>query len=586
MMSKVQQYLPWVVFFIALLYAGQKIMVPDQIKSEFNLNTFREIPVSAGGRTKPLDTVARNSLKNMSGRQSLKIEEEIETEEGPKKVVRQVSAIEWYIELITDPDESVTRRVFRIDHPDVLAMLGLQDEKRTRFSFEEIIEEGALINEQAGKAFAVKAKARDPFQNAILVLNQRLMLYSRLSQMQEPYLVPPLRIGEDWRSFVDVLTENPSDPDALSMLRMLQNYRIDDSQRFNMALVEFDQLIETQIPSEARKARYEVVYNQAQPFYTASILYVFAFLLGCFGLLMSQSPKSGLSKALFANMTSLILVAFIVQTIGITSRIYLQGRPPVTNLYSSAVFIGWFTAILGLIIDRQMKLGLGGIMASAIGFGTLIVAHNLGSSGDTMEMMQAVLDTNFWLATHVVVVTIGYSATFFAGFLATAYVLLGVFTKTLDHERGKSLSKMIYGVICFATLMSFVGTVLGGIWADQSWGRFWGWDAKENGAALIVLMNLLILHARWGGMVRDRGVAVLAIGGNIITAWSWFGTNMLGVGLHSYGFTNSAVFWIMVFMLIQIGLMIIGLIPMQVWRSKFARAAKTPGGKPSASPAG
>ena len=91
---------------------------------------------------------------------------------------------------------------------------------------------------------------------------------------------------------------------------------------------------------------------------------------------------------------------------------------------------------------------------------------------------------------------------------------------------------MIYGVVCFATLFSFVGTVLGGIWADQSWGRFWGWDPKENGALLIVIWNALILHARWGGMVKQRGMAVLAVVGNIVTAWSWFGTNMLGVGLH------------------------------------------------------
>jgi ABC-type transport system involved in cytochrome c biogenesis permease subunit len=252
--------------------------------------------------------------------------------------------------------------------------------------------------------------------------------------------------------------------------------------------------------------------------------------------------------------------------------VYLQGRPPVTNLYSSSVFIGWFSVIIGLIVERQMKLGLGGIMASVIGFGTLIVAHNLGSSGDTMEMMQAVLDSNFWLATHVVVITIGYSATFFAGFLAISYVLLGVFSKTLDRERGKSLVKMTYGVICFATVTSFVGTVLGGIWADQSWGRFWGWDAKENGAALIVIWNLLILHARWGGMIRDRGLVVLAIFGNIVTAWSWFGTNMLGVGLHSYGFTESAVFWLSMFVLSQLALMALGIIPLKIWRSKFLRS--------------
>jgi len=165
------------------------------------------------------------------------------------------------------------------------------------------------------------------------------------------------------------------------------------------------------------------------------------------------------------------------------------------------------------------------------------------------------------------VVTIGYSATFLAGFLAVAYILLGVFTPLMRSELGKSLPKTVYGVICFASLASFVGTVLGGIWADQSWGRFWGWDPKENGAALIVLMNLLILHARWGGMVRERGVAVLAVGGNIVTAWSWFGTNMLGVGLHSYGFMASAVFWLALFMLSQLLIMGIGLTPLRLWRS-------------------
>ena len=344
-----------------------------------------------------------------------------------------------------------------------------------------------------------------------------------------------------------------------------------DATAFNEQLASYDELVHDLLPYDVNKARYEVSFNQIQPFIVSAVLYLGAFLCGCFGLLSSQMTKPDWSRSLLRSMTSLIIVAFIVQTIGIISRVYLQGRPPVTNLYSSAVFIGWFCVIIGLFAERLMKNGLSGIMASVIGFGTLIIAHNLGSSGDTMEMMQAVLDSNFWLATHVVVVTIGYSATFFAGFLAIAYVLLGVFTPTLDRDRGRSLIKMVYGVICFATITSFVGTVLGGIWADQSWGRFWGWDAKENGAALIVLWNLLILHARWGGMIRERGLVNLAIFGNIITAWSWFGTNMLGVGLHSYGFTQSAVFWIAVFVLSQLILISVGMLPMKIWRSKFAK---------------
>ena len=118
---------------------------------------------------------------------------------------------------------------------------------------------------------------------------------------------------------------------------------------------------------------------------------------------------------------------------------------------------------------------------------------------------------------------------------------------------------MIYGIVCFATLFSFVGTVLGGIWADQSWGRFWGWDPKENGALMIVIWNAAILHARWGGLIRERGLVAMAIFGNAVTAWSFFGTNMLGIGLHSYGFMDKAFAWLMVFVCIQIAVMTGGL---------------------------
>jgi ABC-type transport system involved in cytochrome c biogenesis permease subunit len=112
-------------------------------------------------------------------------------------------------------------------------------------------------------------------------------------------------------------------------------------------------------------------------------------------------------------------------------------------------------------------------------------------------------------------------------------VVRGALTRSLDQATADALAKMIYGIVCFATLFSFVSTVRGGIWADQSWGRFWGWDPKENGALHIVVWNAIILHARWGGLVKARGLSMLAIFGNIVTAWSWFGVNMLGVGLHS-----------------------------------------------------
>src|SRR6202035_3640854 len=125
---------------------------------------------------------------------------------------------------------------------------------------------------------------------------------------------------------------------------------------------------------------------------------------------------------------------------------------------------------------------------------------------------------------------------------------------------------------CFAMLLSFTGTILGGIWADQSWGRFWGWDPKENGALIIVLWNAIILHARWGGLVRERGLMNLAVFGNIVTSWSWFGVNMLGIGLHSYGFMDGAVKWLMLFMVGEVALIILGCLPLKLWKSFQTRS--------------
>jgi ABC-type transport system involved in cytochrome c biogenesis permease subunit len=239
----------------------------------------------------------------------------------------------------------------------------------------------------------------------------------------------------------------------------------------------------------------------------------------------------------------------------------------VTNLYSSAVFIGWAGMLLGLVLEAIFKLGFGNIIAAVAGFSTLLIAHFLSLDGDTLIVMQAVLDTNFWLATHVTCVTLGYATTFVAGLLGILYIVMGFFTPKLSGDLSKALSRMIYGTLCFAIFFSFVGTVLGGLWADDSWGRFWGWDPKENGALIIVLWNALILHARWGAMVRDRGLAVLAVVGNIVTSWSWFGVNELGVGLHSYGFTEGVLLALGIFVASQLALVGIGCLPKSTWWS-------------------
>jgi ABC-type transport system involved in cytochrome c biogenesis permease subunit len=411
----------------------------------------------------------------------------------------------------------------------------------------------------------------------------------------------------------------------------------------------------------------ELNYNRFAPFLRCIGLYVIAFLLSVFGFAFKAAEWPQLGEAIRKSSIGVLLLAFLVHVVGLFVRMDLMNYTLVfvTNLYSSAIFIGAGCVALGLVLERLFPIGIAAIVASVLGVATTIVAHNLATE-DTLEMMEAVLDTNFWLATHVTTVTLGYTATFVAGFLAAAYAFLmfcsvvrdsfhtpgppspdrlfaygaaslgivflpmsigwvlfdalgkfevipgilgeltryamiavaGVYFVVLLVSRAgadgvdahgkpvptpvpkfaqpvvamgltpnltKVLGQMIYGVIAFATVLSFIGTVLGGIWADQSWGRFWGWDPKENGAVLIVLWNALILHARWCGLVKTRGIAVLAILGNIITAWSWFGTNQLGIGLHAYGFDTRLAdgctnFWFSMSVIAAIGL-----IPSRFW---------------------
>ncbi|MDY3557146.1 cytochrome c biogenesis protein ResB [Gemmata sp. JC717] len=453
-------------------------------------------------------------------------------------------------------------------------------------------------------------------------------------------------------------------PAAQSWDKMLSAYRAKDAAGFNAAVADYRGTHLGGVPpAEARRAGVEVAYNRFAPFYQLSGLYVLAFVLAVVGFVMHAAERPRWAAALRKADAALLLVLLAVHTAALLVRMYLMERPGVfvTNLYSSAIFIGWGCVALCLVLERIFPIGVGNTVAAVLGLSTCIVAHNLGTQ-DTLEMMEAVLDTNFWLATHVTTVTLGYTATFVAGFLGAVYIVLMLATVVRDSyrssgepsvgallafgtavlglvaipvffmwfakaaldrfeviptalldfgfwvataaavvygalllvlrvsaagvdaqgrplqgqvppvaqpvtglgltpESGKVLGQMMYGVIAFATLLSFIGTVLGGIWADQSWGRFWGWDPKENGAVLIVLWNALILHARWCGLVKARGVAALAVFGNAITAWSWFGTNQLSIGLHAYGFDERLAdgcfnFWLLQFVILLVGVAI------------------------------
>jgi ABC-type transport system involved in cytochrome c biogenesis permease subunit len=540
------------------------------------------------------------------------------------------------------------RKVFRIDNVELLGMLKLPENEK-HFSFAQLMPSYNEIGQQAERVQKLEAEKRTAFEKQVMKLYNALMLYQRLKiSVQPPHSQNLLAELEEYKAamapgviavrasqagqgfdqkaydrileflaqyntvarfaYILVVPPGPADasrdewknigtslmesvhgggisPAVTFYATMVAGYQQNNPEQFNKAVSDYRATLAEKFTSELRKGSKEFFFNGFEPFYKATVIYVMALVLGL-------AFWFNLSEALRRSALCLIVLAWLIHTFGLGFRMFLEGRPPVTNLYSSAIFIGWAAVVFGLGLELIYRDGIGLVVAAVVGFVTQIVAHNLALGGDTMEMLRAVLDTNFWLATHVVIINLGYASTYVAGFLGIVYILRGVFTRSLDAGTGKSLARMVYGIICFATLFSFVGTVLGGIWADQSWGRFWGWDPKENGALLIVIWNAVILHARWGGLVRERGIMNMAVVGNIITTWSYFGVNMLGIGLHSYGFMDAAFKWLMLFIASQMAIIAVGLLPLKVWKSFQARASVSEkptgpsGGKTTPAPAG
>jgi len=632
-----KRFLPWIILAVAAGSIAANWVPRKVANDDFNLGKFGEIPVLVGGRVKPLDTVARNSLLIIHGKQELRLEDG-----------KRLSAMKWLTDVVFNAPVADQYPVFVVQNADVLGLFGWQQSDRKYFSFAEFTPFLKQIDEQATQSDKLEAVQRSAYQSAILNLRSGLSLYQRLKNSIQPegaedltaelqgfasrvpgaakaareramgenfdkaklddvaamiqryerlsemaYMLavppvdlpgssPPATADGEWQSVGNSLLRSVGTGEIhpiVSKYAIIGDaYRADDRMLFNQNVQLVTDWFAKAQPKATQRASFEFLFNRLQPFSQSMTLYVLAFLLACASWL-------GWSSALRRSAFYVLLLALAIHTFGLVSRMYLQERPPVTNLYSSAIFIGWGAVIVALILERIFRDGIGAACAGAIGFVTLIIADHLAGSGDTLEMLQAVLDTNIWLATHVVAITTGYSAMFLAGMLAIIYVVRGVFTTSLKKQTADSLARMTYGVICFATLFSFVGTVLGGIWADQSWGRFWGWDPKENGAVLIVLWCAIILHARWGGFIRQRGLMIMALFGNIVTSFSWFGVNMLGVGLHSYGFMQKAFPWLVGFMLSQLALMCVAAMPLERWRSFRTAIALARGESPQISPA-
>jgi ABC-type transport system involved in cytochrome c biogenesis permease subunit len=384
-------------------------------------------------------------------------------------------------------------------------------------------------------------------QNLQILLEQVLDA-SNLAKFGLFMLPPPDASNPTWQSAGDaimgVMTGNDPNPvttieDIQALEKTIDAVQAGDSSAMHKTLGAFQERIAERAEhrGQMRSIGLEAAHYRKNPFLNALVL----FIIGSISALAMWVLHQNRAGTWLARITlAATAIGAALCTLAIVQRCIIMSRPPIGNLYDTIIFIGTTGVILALIVEwftrKRFALGL----APILGVLLILLArrYELGDAKDHMDPLVAVLDSNFWLATHVITITLGYSAGLLAAILSCGYVLLrGLRLVADDRDLRRSLTRAVYGCICLCLFLSLVGTVLGGIWANYSWGRFWGWDPKENGALMICLWTLAMLHARLGGFLKEWALHLASIFTACIIAFSWWHVNFLGVGLHSYGFT-------------------------------------------------
>lgn len=591
-------FLSLLIFFAP--FAVWEIFVGDNLFDSVFSRSLSSLPVSKAGRIMPVSSASADALRTIGGKASAKISGEkissskwlwslcadsenmanapvFRTDNVDLQKLLGVSSRNYsYADLQKRYDEiyksasSGERTPFSracetaiasaLEYAIISHTFGIRLPMSENFAKSLSDWRGAI--DAAKKEFdAAHQEKREPKKEKLLAASEYLSELNHISEFEKSYpnsTVLAIAGDKTFRSPAEVMLDKNMKWDSPSAGATLAEYSklLDEIRKFNLsgdtnplnaAAVREQTAKLVKILRENKNINFikidvENIINHLDMSFGGFMLYIAAALLLALGTVFKFARER------FWLMAKVVLICAVsVHMAAICARMYIQLRPPVTNLYSSVVFTGALAALISLIMFIKNKAAYFALTSAAAGALSLLVAMNLPYSGDTMGMMRAVLNSNFWLTVHVVTIMVGYCGVFVAGFMAAIRLISNIFEKGDFGEATGSVAKNVYAVLCFALMFSFAGTMLGGIWADMSWGRFWGWDPKENGALMIVLWCAAAIHSKILRLVSDRVFLAFAVIGNIIAAWAWFGVNLMGIGLHSYGFVDGGWKWFFIF---------------------------------------
>ncbi len=248
------------------------------------------------------------------------------------------------------------------------------------------------------------------------------------------------------------------------------------------------------------------------------------------------------------------ITVFILQTLGIAMRSYIGGRAPVTNMYETVLACGYFALFIMLIFYIKRKESI--LLLSGVALNTLtLLMVNFATNmlNPKIGALMPVLRSNFWLSVHVTTIVIAYSGLALSWIFANGHVIS---TLLYGKSDGKKISRWVYTNVKIGVIFLIIGIVTGAIWADYSWGRFWGWDPKETWALIVLLIYMAILHGKYTSWISSEKFIPLCAFAFLFVMMAWFGVNyILASGLHSYGFSNGGAAFLTAFLIAQISLL-------------------------------
>lgn len=452
---------------------------------------------------------------------------------------------------------------FDLSSLEIKEQLGLNPEN-FQFSFYDIFEQSnQLMN--AASLLSTKEHAEWNEKEQIISRIINAMFFWSENYADCPLGIIPTFSQQDnnWLSPMDIIRLNNDESAYIEEIKQIRNMTIhywnNEQLNFDLSARAFMNSVKNRLsPNEkiaVNKIPVELFYNHLRLFFWSKVFYALGFFFVLFSLLYRK-------RIMYWFTLIFTICGFLPHLTALILRIMIMSRPPVSNLYETFIFVGLIGAALGLIIEKVNKNQLGLAISTICGLVFIFISDKFSSEGDTMQMLVAVLNSNFWLSTHVLSITIGYAAVCVSGLIGHIYICQLLMKSPKEADLNTTFNNML-GILGFGLIMTFLGTALGGIWADQSWGRFWGWDPKENGALLIVLWTAIIFHARLAKLINKLGVAVGCVLGLIVVMWAWFGVNLLSIGLHSYGFTsgiaNSLVLYVLFeFLFLSVTVILLG----------------------------